>query len=225
MERSSHQTPSFGQGLELSAIVDKAIATAIKKNRTDARRVQTIIGQPGRIYEIFDKLFSDDSTLSNKILNIIPTVERLYIEAQSGTVGENRAREILDFKYSDFEEYDFDKPSHPTDETNVLIYEVAYQQKCFFDVFNSFYCHLDRLCFTQAQIVRYCQKYPTKLTTGKQTFFLSKKNGEYFVAGVCVSNFHKPGGLSISTINLEEDRKLDTMCVGQFHKIVVPEYE
>src|SRR3972149_1139564 len=120
--------------------------------------------------------------------NIISTSESLIIEALDGKTTITDANEVFkSYLDPDFKEWYLDKPSESTNETLVQVFEVN-ANSAINQMFTSINSNLDQLCLTQAQIVRFCEKYHARLIQEKNytTFFLFKMHGEYFVAIVNV---------------------------------------
>jgi len=71
----------------------------------------------------------------------------------------------------------------------------------FVQIFTGITPDLDKIVMTQAQIIRFCEKYHTWLRQeGYGTFFLTKVGGEYFVVDVYVSDV----GLDVDVHRLED---------------------
>jgi len=88
----------------------------------------------------------------------------------------------------DFKNWDLDVPSDPTKETKVQVHEMV-QDGTFAQIFNGFGTDLNDLCFSQAQIKKFCKEHADWLRTeGYGTFFLFKKGEQFFVAYVYVSS-------------------------------------
>jgi len=83
-----------------------------------------------------------------------------------------------------FLELGLDKKSVDTKEMVVKPLELIKDARLA-EIFNS--NNLDEVCFTQAQIIRFCEKYPRQLRqNGCANLFLFKENKKYFVASVNV---------------------------------------
>jgi len=189
MEKSSQNTPSFGQGLELSQIAIKAIASAAKKNNPSDDFLQKIVGKPGVIFEFFERLLAEAiEAKKNSILSLISGNEKLMIEASDGK------DYIFDAKRTfksgidpDFKNRGLNKSGPATEEILVDVNEMT-GDGTFVQIFTTLSSDLEKLVMTQAQIIRFCEKYPTWLRQeGYATFFLTKVGNEYFVVGVNVN--------------------------------------
>lgn len=216
--KESSQSPSFGQGLELANIVNKAIANAIKKNKVTAEEVQILIGKPGRVFELFDKLFvKDQSEKNDTILTLLSIPETLVLETLDGKATIANAKSTFkSYLDPDFKNWGLNNKGDATKETPVQVYEMA-KDATFSQMFNSLSSDLDSLCLTQNQIIRFCEKYPSHLRQdGYATFFLFKENGEYFVAGVGVIS----DGLCVSVDRFGYAYVWDA---EDAHRLVVPQ--
>jgi hypothetical protein len=185
--KESGQSPSFGQGLELTNIVNKAIANAIKQNKVTAEEAQAVIGKPGQVFELFNSLFKDQSEKNDAILALLSIPETLVLEALDGKATIANAKSTFkSYVDSDFKNWGLNNKGNATKETPVQVYEMT-KDATFSQMFNSLSSDLDSLCLTQNQIIRFCEKYPSHLRQdGYATFFLFKENREYFVARVRV---------------------------------------
>jgi hypothetical protein len=84
---------------------------------------------------------------------------------------------------SDFKNWNLDVTSNPTGEMKVQVYEQV-KDSTFAQLFGSFGENLDRLCFTQGQIIEFVKAHSAELNQNWWNFFLFKVNGEFFVADV-----------------------------------------
>jgi len=82
------------------------------------------------------------------------------------------------------------------------------------EIFNS--NNLDEVCFTQAQIIRFCENYSHQLNQPAANLFLFNENGEYFVASVTVFS----DGLYVQVTRFDDD---DDWCGLNLHRVFVPE--
>ncbi|MCF7820445.1 MAG: hypothetical protein K9M44_03180 [Candidatus Pacebacteria bacterium] len=186
--KESSQSPSFGQGLELANIVNKAIASAVKKNNVSSDKIQKVVGKPGQIFDYFDKLFAQDKPeKSNAILSLLSIPETLVLEALDGKATIANAKSTFkSYLDSNFKNWKLDNKGKATEKTSVQVYEMA-KDATFSQMFNSLSGDLDSLCLTQNQIISFYEKHPSYLRQdGCTTFFLFKENEAYFVANVLV---------------------------------------
>ena len=219
MEKSSQQDPSFGQGLELAGIIIKAIASVAKKTNTDLDRVQSVIGKPGVIFQLIEGLFVEDGKTKKNpsILQLISGGEKLMIEALDGKAYISDAKKTFkSFIDPNFKNWGLNQFGSATTETLLDVSEMT-SDGTFVQVFTSITSDLDKIVMTQAQIIRFCEKYPTWLRQkGYATFFLTKVGGEYFVVGVDVCS----DGLDVLVYRLEGGR----VWSGEYrHRVVSPQ--
>jgi hypothetical protein len=118
-------------------------------------------------------------------LQRLSTDENMIIESLDGKATITDAKKTFVYIDSDFKGWGLNKKGEATKETPIQPYELV-QDANFAKIFSSF-ANLDEACFTQAQIIRFCEKYPRQLRQeGYANFFLLKMDGEYFVAVVDV---------------------------------------
>jgi len=216
--KKSSQIPSFGQGLELTNVISKAIASAIKKYDVSSEEIQKVIGKPGQIFDYFDKLFAQDKPeKSNAILSLLSIPETLVLEVLDGKATIANAKSTFkSYLDSDFKNWKLNNKGNATEEIPIQVYEMA-KNANYSQMFNSLSSDLDSLCLTQNQIIRFCEKYPSHLRQdGNATFFLFKENGEYFVAYVDV----RSGGLRVGVRRFGGGGVWDA---GGARRVVVPQ--
>ncbi len=85
----------------------------------------------------------------------------------------------------DFKNWELDSPSVATSPMPVMVTELT-KNGTFAEIYKSLGELLDDLCFSQAQIKKFCVEHRSKLSTDYGTFFLFKKHGNFFVADVRV---------------------------------------
>ena len=187
--KKSSQNPSFGQGLELASIINKALASVVKKTNADSDEVQAVIGKPGVIFKLVESLFEENKTSKENpsITQLISSNEKLMIEALDGKEYIFNAKKIFkSYIDSDFKNLGLNQSGSVTAETLVDVSEIV-ENATFTQIFTSITTDLDKLVLTQNQIIRFCEKHPTWLRQdGYGTFFLIKENNEYFVVHVYV---------------------------------------
>jgi hypothetical protein len=213
METSS-QKPSFGQGLELAMLIEKAIANAVKTTNADSDKVQGVIGKPGIIFKFFEDLLADKVEPKSSMLKLISAGEKIMIEALDGKATIAEAKKIFkSYLDSDFKNWGLNKSGSATAETLVDINEIV-EDGNFVQIFTALNSDLNKIVMTQAQIIRFCEKHPTLLRQdGNATFFLIKENDEYFVVSVVVFS----DGLDVRVRRLESDR----VWHGEYRRRVV----
>ncbi len=200
MEKSS-QNPSFGQGLELAGIIIKALASAAKKTNADLDKVQSVVGKPGVLFNFFESLLTDSVEVKASILRLISANEKLMIEALDGKAYISDAKKTFkSYIDGDFKNWGLNQSSPATAETLLDVSEMV-GDGTFAQIFTGITPDLEKLVMTQAQIIRFCEKYPIWLRQdGYATFFLTKVNGEYFVVYVSVYS----SGLNVNVNRFED---------------------
>lgn len=202
--KKSSQNPSFGQGLELASIINKALASIVKKTNADSDEVQAVIGKPGVIFKLVESLFEENKTSKENpsITQLISSNEKLMIEALDGKEYIFNAKKIFkSYIDSDFKNLGLNQSDSVTAETLVDVSEIV-ENATFTQIFTSITTDLDKLVLTQNQIIRFCEKHPTWLRQdGYGTFFLIKENNEYFVVRVYVHS----DSLGVYVLRLESD--------------------
>ncbi len=126
------------------------------------------------------------------LLSLLYENEKIVLPALSGNRTIYGSKEVFpSYVDGDFKNWDLNKKSKSTPETEVKIYEMA-KDATFKDIFISLSDDLDSLCLTQDQIIDFCVKYPERLRQdGHGTFFLFKKRrlfrrDKFFVVDVDV---------------------------------------
>jgi len=115
---------------------------------------------------------------------------------------------------SNFKNLGLDKSSINTKEIKIKPFELRRDAELG-EIFNSFRNSLDELCITQAQIIKFCEKYPNELYKYGANLFLIKENNEYFVVFVSVSS----DGLSVRVYRLGRD---DVRGGSYLRRVFVP---
>jgi hypothetical protein len=99
--------------------------------------------------------------------------------------------------------------------TKIAVYEIIKDGQ-FADIFGSLSKDFSNLSLTEAQIVRFCEKHSGSLSQGNRTFLPFLRNGEKFVAHVCVLN----GDLCTCVGRFEDD---DVWGAELRCRVVVPQ--
>jgi len=216
METSS-QKPSFGQGLELAVIIEKAIANAVKKTNAGSDKVQELISKPGVIFNFFEDLLAEKAEQKSSILRLISGNEQIMIEASDGKATIANAKNTFkSFIDADFKNWGLNTSGSATPEMLLDVHEIT-ENANFAQIFTGLNSDLDKLVMTQAQIIRFCEKHPTWLRQGGySTFFLIKENNEYFVVHVYVHS----GGLHVDVSRFENGI---VWGAGYLHRLVAPQ--
>lgn len=122
----------------------------------------------------------------SSIVRIISGKEEVFIKELSGREYRSELKDI--FKSSiglGYENWKF-SPSEPTKKTKTDIGEI-FKDATFAQIFTDCNPNLDKLVFTEAQIVCFCKdNYSWLRQEGRSTFFLRKINGEYVVVRIYV---------------------------------------
>lgn len=215
--KKSGQEPSFGQGLELSVIIEKALASAVKKNNTDSVKIQEVIGKPGVIFDFFEKLLADNVEVKPSILKLISGGEKITIEPLDGQEFIYNAKDIFkSYIDENFKNWGLNEPSLATTKTSLDVHEMVIDGT-YKEIFTSISDDLEKLVMTQAQICLFCKKHLNWLRrNGNATFFLIKKGKEYFVVYVYVYS----DGLDVGVDRFEDD---SVWSGGYRHRVVVPQ--
>jgi|AntRauTorckE6833_2_1112554.scaffolds.fasta_scaffold00067_16 hypothetical protein len=106
------------------------------------------------------------------------------------TDGKTKMAEKLEVHYSSLgtesKSLGLENPQEPSKETAVELYEMT-QDADFKSMFGQFCKDAgkpDEVCFTQNQIVEFCQNHKNYLHTDRATFFLFKEDNNHFVVDV-----------------------------------------
>jgi len=135
-----------------------------------------------------NSITEDGKTKKNpSILQLISGGKKLMIEALDGKAyiydAEKTFKSFID---PDFKKWGFNQSGSVTAETLLDVSEMT-SDGTLAQIFIGITPDLDKIVMTQAQIIRFCEKYPTWLRQEDYaTFFLTKVNGEYFVVSVRV---------------------------------------
>jgi hypothetical protein len=142
--------------------------------------------------------------------------ETLTLDAVNGRRTIVHSKGVFNYIDYHFRIYKANEAGNATKKTPVSVYQVV---KCtgFEKIFGSFHSDVDKLCFTQHQIINFITKYKNWLRTdGKFTFFLFKAHGEYFTAGVC---FDVHDSLGVFPCRFENG----ILWPSDQHRVVVPQ--
>ncbi len=203
----SQQNLSSRQGLELNMISNKAIINAIKKCNPSREKFQEIIESPAKIFNFYEELFTSTSIRRfKKIVYPVNLKKKLIIKAMpSGYTNIFRSRNV--FRNSidpDFKNLDLDVIQKASSETEVKVYELI-EDASFLEMFDSIGRELDKLCFTQKQIIYFCKNcFFSKY--GKEVFFLFKENKNYYIANVRLTF----NGLCVEVLDLYHNYRWDS---------------
>ena len=159
------------------------------------------------------------------ILKSLNISEKLVLPKLDGRATIFQAKNVfkswIDF---DFENWGLNKESKATQETEIEVYEMV-KDATFKEIFTSLSDNLDILCFTQGQIIDFCEKNCSHLRQdGCATFFLTKKDFEkpatednLFVVSVGVDVGSDGLGVSVGRFG-----NAGVWDAGYRHRVVVP---
>ncbi|MFP4515039.1 MAG: hypothetical protein ACLFNO_03505 [Parcubacteria group bacterium] len=141
--------------------------------------------------------------------------ETIKIEATTDKAGIAKSKEVFkSWLDPDFDSLDLDVEQKPSEGVEVEVYELK-KGRTFKEIFASFKQDLDSLCFTQQQIVKFCQMYEDRLHPNWVTFFPFKENNDYFIAYVR----KYPDGLYALALCYEFNLVWEAKCS---YRLVVP---
>lgn len=115
-------------------------------------------------------------------LSLVLDDKNLFISELTGKELIVNRRDVF-FAYIDpkFSDFGLDSPCWPTDAINFRVYELE-NDLTFLDIFKSLSLNLNKLVFTQSQIVDFCENHRSRLRDeGYALLFLTKRNDEFFV--------------------------------------------
>jgi len=218
METSDPKKASFGQGLELANILNKAIANAVKKTGASSDDVQKIIGKPDVIYKCIENLFLDVVVKNPSILKLISAGEKIMVEALNGKELISKAKMIFtSYIDTEFTHLKLNEASVATPETFLDVYEIV-NTATYAQIFTELNSNLNKLVMTQEQIICFCKKHSKWLRQEQcGTYFLIKVNNEYFLVSV-----HIISGLRVYVYCF---KKNDLCPAGGRHRFVVPQFK
>lgn len=128
-----------------------------------------------------------DDKEENTILRLLSRGENIVIPACDGFRTIANTKEVFAYIDPNFEKHGLGKPGKATVEMLVKVYETVKNEATFVQMFCSLGVDLDKLCFTQHQIISFCESNTEWLCADDYaTFFLVKLDGQFFVASVSV---------------------------------------
>lgn len=225
MEQGS-QNPDLEQRLvALARIIARAIVNA------DSDKIKKLTDEPEVILNFFAGLLSDNAETKSSILRPISDGRKIMIEALDGEAQISDAKNIFKaFIHENFKNWGLDQPGPATAETLCDVSEITSSATAA-QIFTSITSNLDRLVMTQAQIIRFCEKYPTWFDReGSATLFLTKVNGEYFMVDVskyvgCVVDASdlsaSSDGLGVNVYSLDD---IGAWGGDRRHRVVYPRF-
>lgn len=120
--------------------------------------------------------------MNSRFLKTVSTAEKLIIEALDGKMHFADAQDVVksEIIYPDLES----QPAIATEETAVTIMALI-KSADFEQMFTSITDNLDKIVMTQAQIIRFCEKYfSVNSRENDVAFFLMKFDCEYLVVNL-----------------------------------------
>ena len=171
-----------------TARVLAAVATCMPPLQGDV--MQGWIDNPNALKKaLAEALCSQDVETSKVYLRQLYAGEKIVIGPTDGTQTIAQANDVFTWGiYDDFKHFGLDVPAQATEATNVTVHEMI-EDGIFTGIYGSIGQHLEQFCFTQAQIIAFCESHKDKLRQGGYgTFFLFKVGDEYFVADAKVKS-------------------------------------
>jgi hypothetical protein len=153
-------------------------------------------------------------------LRLISGQETLLLDPTDGTQSIGQSSAVFGWIDPNFKNWGLNTGSNlATEETAVQVHEII-KNGPFEKIFGSLGGNLDALCFTQGQIVQFCQKHPSWLRSdGHKTFFLFKVGAKFFVADVRVRD---DGSLDV---RVRKFSRVNVWYAGYRHRVVVPQLD
>jgi hypothetical protein len=173
--------------IDQSHALIQVLATNIDWSAVDSNQVQKIITNPksaGLEFQNFLNSFEDSKNTSTEYLRKL--VGNLILNESDGQNTIADSKNVFYSIDSDFKNYGANEKGVATPKTRVEVHELI-KNGTFRQIFGSLNSDLDKLCFTQDQILNFIKNHKSWLRTdGYGTFFLFKSNGKFFVAYVFV---------------------------------------
>lgn len=159
----------------------------------------------------------------NQFLKLISGKENIIIKSCDGQ--ENLAGDrdfFLGGIGNGFRIWGLNNQGVPTKEISVEVHELV-KDATFAQMFGSLGTDLDKLCLTQHQIKMFCKKSSGWLRTDeRETFFLFKEKGQFFVAGVVIV----PDGLCVGPyVEVYDLENVWVLRAKYAYLLVVPQQE
>jgi hypothetical protein len=132
-----------------------------------------------------DYVWKDKSNCPSSFLSLVSGGEEIMIEALDGEVGILGVKKTSKIVISeDFENWGLYQSGPATPEALLDVSEMI-NDGTFTQIFTDITGDFDKICLTQNQIIRFCEKHPNWLRQGGcATFFLTKVKKEYLVVHV-----------------------------------------
>lgn len=177
--------------IDQSHALIQVLATNIDWSAVDSNQVQKMITSPKSAGLEFQKFLNSFEFEINK--NVFGGFLRkltgdLFLEECDGQQIIANSKNIFYLIDSDFKNYGANEKGVATPKTPVEVHELVKSGK-FSQIFGSMNSDLNKLCFTQSQILNFIKNHKNWLRTdGWGTFFLFKSGEKFFVAGVDVAS-------------------------------------
>ncbi len=216
MEKSSQNNPSFGQGLELAGIIIKALASAAKETKADLDKVQSVIGKPGVLYDVFRNLLAESVEVKPAILRLLSDGQSLSLNALNGQrLIYNSKKTFPSFIDDDFKHWNLNKKGVATPKTIIEVHQIM-QDSTFMEIFSALPGTWNQKWLSQNQIIEFCEELSNCLSTTGVTISLVKKDENKPVDEakpqdnlVVVYVRVNSDGLYVDVISLEYGRRWD----------------
>jgi len=195
MKKSITSEVSSGQKEQVVRVMVDAVRKALEnlvgelaeEGGLNKANFQQVLAQGGILgTRVADKAREEFMTLSGQIIGYLRLCSITTVGATDGkgTIAEDN--EVfsggVDAEFQDFPKTDV--ASQPTPETPVRVFSI-FNRGRFKQIFGAFGGSLDRLCFTQSQIIQFVKDHPEYFRSeGHETFFLFKEVNTFFVVGV-----------------------------------------
>ena len=165
---------TFGEiGATLKVLQDQGLTledlALLRSNKDLAKKVAEVIKATNGVPKVIKK--------KSDILNLLSGSEKILLSKLDGRAIIAKAENVFkSYISSNFENWDLNKESKATQETEIEVYEMA-KDATFKKMFTSLSDDLNLLCLTQNQIIDFCKKHRSHLRQdGYATFFLTKKD-------------------------------------------------
>lgn len=116
-----------------------------------------------------------------------------------------------------FTKWGLNKPGNATPATDVSVFKII-EDTTFPEIYSSLSPDLNKLCFTQDQIIEFCERHRSKLRKGGYaTFFFFKEGDWFYITRVLVVT----DGLNVYISHLGNDLVWGAFCT---RRVVVPQF-
>ncbi len=152
-------------------------------------------------------------------LELISSDKEISLDATDGSRFISEAKLTFESDIDQkFEDFRLNKKGGATEKTLVSIYEST-KHGTGKKLFKSFKVGLERLAFTQHQVINFCEKHLSCFRDGQATLFLIKEQGCYFIVSVWANISSSDTRLSTRVARFNED----VFYFGlQCYRVIVP---